>query len=684
MNDLYSTTALRLTLLDPETFEKYDIYYRLFNIPLTAKWIKNFLNLRRNNYSFREKKVQFKYRQDKGKLILKFNSLIDGINSFYDKKLKLCTDIDEEVLNYLHDAYAIYGKRVEEKLKENYWDSAYLKIKPTDFKATRWPGIKFNNEMHQAFIKLNDLIHRVELSIRDPNADEYSGFIALASFEPRTDFPIEEDDLPAMKFNLDFGDLCLGYNTLGKNLKHIILDADIESLKTGMILPQTTWSNEIMTHMKMSDNNPWSQYRYYKKWQTMSPEEYGFQYGDFYKNREGYLCIGEIFPEQKSSIWDESIHKLKIDLTSFSEIFDYDLISLKNAYEEYLDPSKRNWKNPRPLLGKKIDKIINPYFSTVTWIMNDICNYSCRYCPPFLHNGTNYKQQDDWDNLSEFIHHIVDMLGSENRKVMFSISGGEPTLSPFFPQLIKKISELGHFSWVTTNLSRTSRYIEENFKYLTGASCSFHPAMEFVNNTADEFLERLKVANYQTQASARIMMDPLYWDQTIDFIDRIEKEKIACVEIVMIDSNYGTGSDTPKFADITYTKEQIDFINNFKPIYVEKYRPEQKFYPDLKTKNPEVIFEDGSTVSGGVNYQTFINNGQTNFYGYTCEIGNGSMFIHQKGTIRKANCHVGGNWGNINDWKTINWKEFKQPVTCTQLSCNCGADVPITKWKTDN
>jgi len=433
----YTNCVVRITLLDPNNFEKYDLYFLLFNVPLAKKWAKQFAELKKGPHWFRERKKHSKYGNLDKNLIEKFNSIITIINSFYDKKISTITQISEYELNYLHEAYAEYGQRNQEKLDAKYWDHAYETIPDDDPRTLFWPGITFNEEMHDAFLKLNDLIHQTELIMHN-KAEPNAGFIALASYDPRIDVPLGEEDLPCFKVNLDFGDLCLPYNTLGKNLKQIVYDGDRHSLEKGLVMPQKTWSNELMIHMKQSDNDSWSQHDYYNKWKKISPEDFGFQYGDFYKNREGYFCIGELWVEQKIQLWDLKSKKIKIDLERFTEIHSITTLSIHQAEQEFINPDSRwpHWKAPRKLLDKKISRIENTNFSVVTWVVNDICNYSCRYCPPQLHNGKNYKN-DDWENISEFIDHTVETLGSDDKKVIFSISGGEPTLSPFFLNLVK-------------------------------------------------------------------------------------------------------------------------------------------------------------------------------------------------------------------------------------------------------
>ena len=668
--------AVRVTLIDPKTLENYDLYFNLFDVPLAHKWVAELKQLKKSDYSFRERKVHHKNFKIDDDFIKRFNTIIKRINSFYDLKLRYpITELTQDILNELHDNYAIYGVRNHEKLNDKWWDTAYQLYNETHAYAKRWPGITFNEDMHNAFVLLNDLIHSAEVALKE-DWTEASEFVCVASYNPRTNYELEDDDLFCLKPFLDFGDFCLGYNTLGKNLKHIIHDEDLESLKKNLISPQTTWSNEILIHMFPSDNTPERFKLYHHRWKKLNPEQFGFSYGEFFKNREGYYAIGTLDGRQKEELWSDRQNSLKVDLARFTEIFDYSIISSYQAYEEYEDKKKRQpyWKQLPPIQGPEIVKIENNEFSLVTWILNDVCNYSCRYCPSELHDGKNYPLS--WEQVEPFISHSIGMLSENDRKIIFSISGGEPTMSPFFTQLIKEIHDRGHHTVLTTNLSRTERFIEENFKYLLQASCSFHPAFEFKNQTSDAFIEKLKVSSRFTKTTVRVMMDPLYWDNCIEFIEKVKTQTNVRIDIVMIEEQYGQQAN--KLCVINYSPEQLKFFENFKTIEPRTSSP--NYFVKNLNMSPMITYKDGTTVKGADSYQSLINKGQTRFYNWNCSIGKESMFIHQTGNIRKANCQVGGrSWGTMAEWEKINWVDFKKEIVCTQRSCTCGADIPLSK-----
>lgn len=679
----YEDTLVRVTLFDPETYDYQDLYFNVYRHDLSKRWLRDFLNISTNK-SIKTANINFS-SGDMAILRDSVNTCIKKINKFYDEKLELISKLDHDSLNILHEHYAVYGQKLDIKLQEKYWETAHILIPEDDPRAKVWPGIKFSEEMHFAFIELNNLIHKTELILAsEVELPLNPEFVINISHDEKINHEFKEDDVAFLKPCLDFGDLCLGYNTLGKNIRHIVDDMDFSNLSQDLIFPQNTWSNEIFISMKNTENNPFWHYEYYHKWKKMEVDNHGYEFGNFYKNKEGYYCIGRLCSEQINEFYDYGKKELKKDLSNFKDVFEVRLVTKEQFQTEYKNPEVRfpQWLKPRQTLSnQEIKRIINGKTVVVTWILNNICNYACRYCPPNLHEGKNFKIE--WEEVRPFVDHIIQTYSTNDRKIVFSLSGGEPTMSPFFPELIKRIYDTGHIARLTTNLSRTPRYIEENFKYLYSASCSFHPFFEFTNKTADAYLEKLKIASEHTIVTARIMMDPLFWQESLEFIEKIREDTWIWVEPVMIESQYG--GYNRKLADIEYTEEQLDWFANFK--YKRKHQE-----PDNANCNKieiyrnfrgEALFEyaDGE-VEFNAHYQQLINNGQTKFFKWRCNAGTDSLYIGPQGEIKKANCNVGGVWGNKDKWQKINWERLTSPVICSQLECTCGSDIPIMKYKT--
>ena len=189
---------------------------------------------------------------------------------------------------------------------------------------------------------------------------------------------------------------------------------------------------------------------------------------------------------------------------------------------------------------------------TVTWVMNNICTNHCDYCPPVLHKGSNHNYS--WDRAKEF----MERLFNRYLRVNMSLSGGEPTLSPFLPELIKMFNDRGQAIGITTNGARTVRYYEEIAPMLSFITFSYHPSYP-----EKELIEKVQACAPYTNVLVRIMMDSRHWDHAVSVYERcVANKQYASVEAVVILSDIGDrhiGND--------YTSEQLHWLDAHNNLY---------------------------------------------------------------------------------------------------------------------
>jgi organic radical activating enzyme len=292
----------------------------------------------------------------------------------------------------------------------------------------------------------------------------------------------------------------------------------------------------------------------------------------------------------------------------------------------------------------------------LTWIINNICTNKCSYCPPSLHNGKNHHY--DWENARKFFQYLFDRYTS----IHCTVAGGEPSLSPFFKEICKIFNNSGHTIGVTSNAAKPAHYWEEVSKDLNYICFSYHP--EFSDS---QFKEKILAAADNTYVAVRVMMYPKMWDHCIEIYNRFDSYEHLAVEPVRV-LNWGGSSDPESHV---YSNEQLEWFENY--IRPEKNIPSLKRQPKIGSK---IIFSDG-TYDDNPNTIEYINKGQTNFNGYSCEVGLKSMFIEWNGDIFLGNCMINGKIGNIDNPDTVQWPT--KEVICTKNICHCTTDVNINK-----
>lgn len=304
----------------------------------------------------------------------------------------------------------------------------------------------------------------------------------------------------------------------------------------------------------------------------------------------------------------------------------------------------------------------------ITWVINNICTNACSYCPAGLHNGTNHHY--DWENAKRFCNMLLDKYP----KINLSIAGGEPTVSPYLPDLLEMFYSRGHGISLTTNGARSVRYYEKISKNINSISFSFHPSFE-----DPKFLEKALAANEYTRVSVRVMMDTRYWDRCIDFYNKALTHPGISVEAVRIQD-----WSVPTTEGRDYTEEQLRWFEGRPTRYPSRdYELSVTNQHRLSVKGLKMrslFYKDDGTVES-ISPILIINEKLNDFCGWVCNIGLESLFIHYDGDIQRGNCRQGTPTriiGNINRPEEIQWPV--DPEICLQRECHCSTDVLITKW----
>ena len=321
---------------------------------------------------------------------------------------------------------------------------------------------------------------------------------------------------------------------------------------------------------------------------------------------------------------------------------------------------------PTPILLKsgkiiEIDNSDNPFM--LTWAINNVCTNHCSYCHPNLHAGSNHHY--NWLHAKKFIKECFNRY----KNVHCNLSGGEPTVSPFFKDLVNLIHENNGTIHLTTNLIRPIDYWTDIANKFASICVSYHSESILTEEQEDEFIEKINYIGIHTSVTTRVMMFPKNWDRCYNFYEKLVKSIPNCgIEMVRLQPDFGTDHS---FFDADYTLEQelilssTMFVNN--PVNFKN-----------KVNAPTIIFESGASMKlNASDVNKLENNKLSNFKNWSCDVGLESLFVRADGEIVRGNCSVGGVVGNITKFEQINWPN--NSITCTQSLCGCAADVVLSK-----
>ncbi|EGR4251991.1 radical SAM protein [Vibrio cholerae] len=300
----------------------------------------------------------------------------------------------------------------------------------------------------------------------------------------------------------------------------------------------------------------------------------------------------------------------------------------------------------------------------VNWALTNSCNYKCEYCHDDLNSGSIKGPSNE--NLLNFIDKLLSKSQSDNKQLYVEFGGGEVTLYRNFDSVIKMLHKNGGLVTIISNGSKKVSWWQDNAKYLSGVSLSYH-----INDIKSEthFIEVSKVleASRTTRFHVNVMMVPEQFEDCLEFANRLKQEVRCSIALQPLFEGFGHGGITKKYS---YTPEQEQMIKDFRG------RPELKTLPPSMAEL-EVNYADGTTE----NLSTFdlIANDQTNFVGWDCYAGIDSLVITFSGDIYRSWCMQDGSIGSIYD---ENIELPTHPTKCRTKICQCGVDLSAKKVNT--
>jgi hypothetical protein len=289
----------------------------------------------------------------------------------------------------------------------------------------------------------------------------------------------------------------------------------------------------------------------------------------------------------------------------------------------------------------------------LTWSINNICTNHCRYCPTMLHSGQNHHY--DWSHAERFALALMDRYPN----IQLAIAGGEPTVSPWLKDLINLFVSRGHKVGITSNGVRAAHY---------WADCRpDYICLSYHAEYADDSWLTRAIATHQLipHTTARIMMDPLRWDQC----ERAYRMLCATpmgVEAVRI-LDWGGNSQ-----QVHYTEEQLAWLDQ-----CQNKRP-RPFTTTKLEYSATVHYLDGKKkeYASGPWANQLISQNRHYFTGWQCDIGLNSLFVQYDGSYRRGNCSQGGYIGWLQDPVL---KFPTESVICELNHCHCTTDILTPK-----
>lgn len=357
---------------------------------------------------------------------------------------------------------------------------------------------------------------------------------------------------------------------------------------------------------------------------------------------------------------------------------------------------------------------------SVDWYIGKRCNYSCSYCVDYLHD--NFSPHVPLENMKR----LVDVIYADHgTNVFWSLTGGEPTVNPEFLNLCKYIKEekgARHVS-ITTNGSRTAKYLKELYQYIDGITLSFH--FEYMADKVDEFITKcIELEDWRRQWNAEqessgkqfpnwdegyvkktLILRFMVYPEQFENIERMEKafrdHGITNIEHRYIrppvaNSNELMPDKKLDFENNHDTMDAKQLVSNKDTVEIKAIETkENQFYKEGEKEKIKRIYESRVTPDKRKLKFWFEENGdykdidfhynelnfdkKNNYEGWLCWAGVKHLKVTPTGDIYIGSCHVGGKRGNIYDKESIDLP--KEPIRCPKWRCTDNLDLKVPKIK---
>lgn len=161
----------------------------------------------------------------------------------------------------------------------------------------------------------------------------------------------------------------------------------------------------------------------------------------------------------------------------------------------------------------------------IMWAFGRKCNFSCSYCDDVSHS------KDDKDLVSkDAIDKVYDYTNKfrKNKPIMWSFTGGEPTINPLFLDFVRSLKAKGDTITVATNGSQSSKYYVELANY---ANINISVHFEFLKPEKLRRVVESIINNKVDWFGLNFMIMPDQINKCIEYIDLLKnipnfKEKV--------------------------------------------------------------------------------------------------------------------------------------------------------------
>lgn len=324
----------------------------------------------------------------------------------------------------------------------------------------------------------------------------------------------------------------------------------------------------------------------------------------------------------------------------------------------------------------------------VNWPITDMCNYRCSYC-----FGQRPIEKERFSSLKQIEVAVSNIAKLRHNRIMVTLAGGEPTLHPYFYDILRllkeNLQERLKTVLIITNGSRNQELYEQiaalgeeiNIK----VEISIHT--EYVN--MDHIVNLIKMMSPKINLEFPLMFNP----EKRETVHKIFNELLELRKNNPFHLIVQTLRQPPNFdvLDCRYTEDdfrwQRDATQQFEEVSrssVSNIRREEWENAFPKTFFWDIEDKEGRKIITDLDRNKAFQIGLLNFKGMFCTMGSSILSIGPDGTCRKVHCPVDTKTHNI--FEDIDAEEMNKTylLKCPYENCGCGTNHPVPKFLDEN
>jgi MoaA/NifB/PqqE/SkfB family radical SAM enzyme len=303
----------------------------------------------------------------------------------------------------------------------------------------------------------------------------------------------------------------------------------------------------------------------------------------------------------------------------------------------------------------------------------------------------------DPQQSKRFIDTTINWAGSNNKKIKWAFTGGEPFLDPSLFEMVQTLSDSPTTEQINiiTNGSLPLSHYEKFSDLVAGITFSVHVERSAVEiqkiiNTMIELTRQQRIF-----VSCNLMFLPGKQKEIEDIVLQLQQHQVKFVlRKISPDPDVDLEQLTPFVAPNKFKKsmelKSIDQQSNnkqqWRSIRDQQFiNLSQHYYSDqeleyLKTISTQPVWQNmgvwhGSDQYDEINTDLLKTLEKNQFQNWTCYAGVDNVYVDFDGQIYRGVCQEGGRVGHISDWSGF----LTQPVICSRNHCGCNQDIAVRK-----